>query len=315
MKKLTIEIIALLIFITAVFIMLEYQYRDYENPIDRIMKEFLAKKKGADVILVGNSHTLPLYYGLKQVGNKNVGCITIGGDDLFWMQALVKRYLHEMDSAKYVILNCDDELLGFNQSLSGMKYMNRILYPYADTMYENNALDKFLSRSNFFRSNRDIGYLFHSSSGESMVATGIGGSISFTDEECRSRAIEISEKRFQRKLFTENLHYIKSIILEARRLGKQLFILKMPKCECLEAYVNKANLEASRTVLDSLFIAEGVEKLDFRNDTTFQRNDFANPDHLTITAAIRLISLINERIFSSEGQRPVQLPDDNDPNK
>jgi hypothetical protein len=310
MKKITIEICALLIFISLVFFALEFLFRDYRNAVDRVMDNFFQRKMNAEVLLVGNSHTLPLYESLKREKNTSVACLTIGGDDLFWMQALVKRHLHEMPEVRYVILNCDDELLGFNQSLSGLKYMNRILYRYTDTMYENNKLDMLLSRSNFFRSNRDIGYLFDKPANENMMMTGAGGQEGFTDEECRSRAIEISEKRFQRKLFEENISHIKSIIAETRRYNKMIFILKMPKCDCLQASLIRENLEASRAMLDSLFKAEQVEQLDFSSDTTFLRNDFANPDHLNPSAAQRLMSKMNEKVFALDGTRPIRLMHD-----
>ncbi len=306
MKKITLEIFALLIFIGIVFFTLEYLFRDYRNAVDNIMDDFYERKKNSEVLLVGNSHTLPFYEGMKSEEDPNVACLTIGGDDLFWMQALVKRHLNEMPETRYVILNCDDELLGFNQSLSGLKYMNRILYPYTDTMYENNTLDILLSRSNFFRSNRDIGYLFNRSTNANMMMTGVGEQVAFTDEECRSRAIEISEKRFQRKLFAENLSHLKSIISEVKRCNKKLFILKMPKCDCLQASVVRENLEASKILLDSLFKAEQVEQLDFSIDTTFHRNEFANPDHLTVLAARRVMAIINERIFILHGIRPIK---------
>lgn len=306
MKKILIEISALLLFITLAFLLLEYLFRDYDNSVDKIMDDFFETKMNAEVLLVGNSHTLPLYHSLKPGKNGNVACLTIGGDDLFWMQALVKRHLHEMPSVNFVILNCDDELLGFNQSLSGLKYMNRILYPYTDTMYENNALDKLLSRSNFFRSNRDISFLFNKKPVEEMTMNGAGSKIGFTDEECKSRAWEISDKRFSRKLFNENLSYLKSIIAETKKCNKKLFILKMPKCDCLQSFVVRDNLESSRVLLDSLFLAERIDVLDFSREATFKRDEFINPDHLTIPAAGRLIAQINEKIFALQGVIPIR---------
>lgn len=307
MKKILLEISALLVFIALVFLLLEFLFRDYRNPVDAIMDDFFKTKENAEVLLVGNSHALPFYHALKAERNTAVACLTIGGDDLFWMQALVNRHLHEMPSVNYVILNCDDELLGFNQSLSGLKYMNRILYPYTDTMYENNALDKLLSRSNFFRSNRDIGFLFNKQPVEQVTMTGFGRATGFTDEECKSRAWEISEKRFHQKLFSENLSYLKSIISETRKCNKKLFILKMPKCECLEASVIQKNLAASRFLLDSLFDAEAIDQLDFSGDTTFQRGEFANPDHLSTSAAKKLMEKINEKLYVLHGIRPIVL--------
>ena len=306
MKKILIEISALLVFIALSFLLLEYLFRDYDNAVDNIMDDFFETKMKAEVLLIGNSHTLPLYHCLKPENNPNVACLTIGGDDLFWMQALVKRHLHEMSSVNYVILKCDDELLGINQYLSGLKYMNRILYPYTDTMYENNALDKLLSRSNFFRSNRDIGFLFNKQPVEQVTMTGFGSASGFTDEECQSRAKEISEKRFSRKLFRENLSYLKSIIDEAKKCDKQLFILKMPKCDCLQTFVVRENLESSRVLLDSLFDAERIDVLDFSGESTFKRDEFMNPDHLSNPAAIKLIAQINEKIFALQGIMPIR---------
>jgi hypothetical protein len=307
MKRISLEIAAILVFTTMVFLCMEFLFRNYRNSVDYIMDDFFEKKNNAEVLLVGNSHALPFYFSLKEEGNQNVGCLTIGGDDLFWMQALVKKYLHGMPRVRYVILNCDDELLGFNQSLSGVKYMNRMLYPYADTMYGNKAMDIMLSKSNFFRSNRDIGYLFNKTAGKKMVIVNAGGTGGFTDEECRARAEEISEKIFRQKVFSENLEYIKSIIAEVNRCHKKLFIIKLPKCDCLEASVRHENLAASHKLLDSLFKASAVGVFDFAGDTSFHRTDFANPDHLFPHSAHRLMQKINERIFASDGERPIHL--------
>lgn len=290
-----LEITALLVFIAGIFLLLEFLFRDYKNAVDFVMDDFFARRDKAETLLVGNSHSLPLYFSLKENGDQQTACMTIGGDDLFWMQALVKRHLKEMPQVKQVILNCDDELLGFNQSLSGLQYMNRILYPYADTMYGNKTSDIVLSKSNFFRSNRDMGYLFHQPANAKMMITNRDGGSVFTEDECKNRAEEISEKRFQRKLFQENLSYLTSIINEVKRWNKKLYILRMPKCDCLRASVVQTNLDASRKLTDSLFNASGVEILDFTNDTSFQRSDYGNPDHLTTEAAGRLLEKINIR--------------------
>jgi|GEM_PF-4377054 len=308
MKRIALEIFALIVFLVIIFMALEFLFRDYRNAVDHVMDDFFKKKKSADVLLVGNSHTVPFYYSLRGDDNSNVACLTIAGDDLFWMQALVKRQLREMPRARYVLLNCDDELLGFNQSLSGLKYMNRILYQYADTMYGNKFTDILLSKSNFFRSNRDIGYLINKPANENiMIANTMTGSPGFTDEECKARAIEISDKRFHQKLFTENLGYLESIIGEVKRSGCKLFILKMPKCDCLKASVVEQNLAASRQKLDSIFAAGKVEVLDFTSDSSFHRNDYGNPDHLTPAAAHRLLQKVNERIFAACGEYPMNI--------
>jgi len=305
MKKIALELSALLVFILAVFMLLEFLFRDYDNAVDRVMDDFFQSKDSAEVLLVGNSHTVPFYNVLKAEKNSGVACLTIGGDDLFWMQALVKKQLRAMPRVKYVILNCDDELLGFNQSLSGLSYMNRMIYPYTDTMYGNKRIDMLLSKSNFFRSNRDVSYLFNRQSNEEITFMNVDAGIVFTDEDCKARAKEISEQRFERKLFAENLAYISSIINEVKRNNKKLFILKMPKCECLAAAVSKDNLQASKQLLDSVFISTKTEMLDFSTGNSFLRNEFANPDHLTRDAARKLLKKMNDIIFLSTGERPI----------
>ncbi|CAN5528617.1 hypothetical protein BH11BAC1_BH11BAC1_19180 [soil metagenome] len=307
MKKIIIEISALVFFVMAIFMLLEFLFRDYKNAVDKVMDDFFLDRDSAKVLMVGNSHTLPFYKALKHEAGSGVACLSIGGDDLFWMQALVKKQLKSMPAVQYVILNCDDELLGFNQSLSGLNYMNRMLYPYTDEMYGNKQMDILLSKSNFFRSNRDFGYLFSKQSNADMMIANAGGKGTFTDEECKSRAKEISEKRFQTKLFSENISYILSIIDEVKKGKKKLFILKLPKCDCLASSVNIENLGNSRKLLDSVFTATHTEMLDFSGDSTFKRNAFANPDHLTPQAARMLMEKINDRIFASEGVRPIHL--------
>ncbi|MEO8087426.1 MAG: hypothetical protein ABI763_11430 [Bacteroidota bacterium] len=307
MKKIIIEISALLIFIIAVFMLLEFLFRDYKNGVDRVMDDFFKSRDQAEVLMVGNSHALPFYNALKHEEGSGVAFLTIGGDDLFWMQALVRKQLHSMPAVRYVILNCDDELLGFNQSLSGLSFMNRMLYQYTDEMYANKEMDILLSKSNFFRSNRDIGYLFSKQSNANIVMANAGGKGTFTDEECKVRAKEISEKRFQTKLFSENLTYVVSIINEVKRCNKILFVLKLPKCDCLSAAVNQENLADSRRLLDSVFMATKTEMLDFSGDHTFTRDAFANPDHLTPQVAKKLMVKMNDRIFDSVGDRPIHL--------
>ena len=306
-KKLLRELLLLLLLLAAIFIILEYLFRDYKNAVDLVMDNFSKTKTEAEVLILGNSHTLPFYKNLKGVENSNVACLTIGGDDLFWMQALLKKQLEGMPRIKYIIFNCDDELLGFNQSLSGMHYMNRVLYRYTGAMYKNKLTDILLSKSNFFRSNRDIGYLIHKPANTDMMIVNASGTGGFSDEECKARALEISEKRFQRRLFSENLIYISSILREAGRCQARIFVLKMPKSDCLQAEVNHANLDASRVLLDSIFTANGVETLDFSKDNTFARDEYDNPDHLTPVAAGRLLKMINDSIFSAAGVRPIRL--------
>ncbi len=308
MKKITLEILAGLIFLIAVIFLLEFLFRNYENGIDRIMGEFLIKKERAEVILISNSHGLPLNGELKRSKNTNTACLTIGGMDLFWMQALFKRFAPEMPRAKYVIFNCDPELLGFNQTISGLQYMNRMMYQYADTMYGNRIMDKILARSNFFRSNRDLDYLFgNRSHNEFMISPEASKTNAFTDEECKVRAEEISERRFSKKYFSENLSYIISILRECRRHNKRVIVFQTPKCDCLKIYISKKNLSDAAQALDSVFLANQINLFNFSKDTTFHREEFSNPDHLTLEASRKLMTMINEKIFALYGDRPIDL--------
>jgi hypothetical protein len=66
----------------------------------------------------------------------------------------------------------------------------------------------------------------------------------------------------------------------------------MPKSDCLKRTVNTENLSSSHAMQDSLMQSRQVTVLDFTNDTSFTRSDFANPDHLKVEAAGRLLKKI-----------------------
>lgn len=306
MKKITLEILALLAFTAVIFMVLENRYKNYRSPIDAVMADFTNTKDRSKVLLVGNSHSLPLNRSLQLSGKSSTACLTFGAVDLFYMQAFIKKYLPDLPAIKYILLVCDDELIGYNQPSNGFTFMDRMLYPYTDTVYGNRTLDKLLSKSAFFRSNRNLNYMLNTADVASFGNTNLGiASSLFTDEECRVRAIEISTKRFSKKLFAENLGYVETILEFARERAVVPVIIQVPKSECLRSSMDVKNLSVAHALLSETFNRHGVMFMNFTASPHFQRSDFSNPDHLTVEASKRLIEMINDSLRMRLGEGPM----------
>lgn len=290
MRRLILELFLLLAFMGVVYGLLEWRYRDYSIGLDGQYAQFRMEQTQAEVLFLGNSHIIPLKAASDSMRKVRSASLAFVGMDLFWTKVLLNRQQDALPRLKEVILYADPEILGYNQTLHGQAWINRALYRYGDTLYNDRLSDRWMARSNFFRSNRDLSYLFKERNGSAELPI-VRDRLSLPLDDtiaCKVRAIENSRSRFDERLFPENLRYLNTILDCCKQHGWQVTLVRTPKRSAFLRYFEHAGIERARLKLDSLAKARGL----FLFEPGWSAEDdrlIADPDHLLLDGAKRFL--------------------------
>lgn len=281
--KLYLEILILLGITAILFLSVDRYYAGCETGADQLMKEFRKSEHSAVRLFIGNSHTLALSLAADRLEPGSSVSFAFGGMDLFNSYALVRKYLDSVPCLRYVYIGIDEEWLGYNQTESKTEYVNRSLYRYTDTLYNHSLSNRLLASSNFFRSNRNLDFLFAPGRSKVNLQKMVNGIWYPPDDtiECRQRAIEHSSLRFNPSLVSENLHLLKSICEIVRARGIRLCLFYSPKRSCYMKYRDKKLMNPVEVRLETFILENQIPYI--RNVDVAAVPDilFSDPDHLT----------------------------------
>ena len=291
MRKLIQTIVLFCLLNGGVIYLLEFRYSGYKNPYDIIFKGVEENKDRYTDIYIGNSHTMALktYTG---DSNSIVVNIATPGQDLFKTYTILKKWIPLMKNLKKIYFGLDYETIGQNLSLSGLDFEDRQLYTYTDTMYKYSIDNIVMARSNFFRSNRDLKYLYKSQDLESLQNF-IPPVTILSEENCKKRALEHTQIRFKKNLIEENSGYLTAIIKLAKSYNKKLIIFILPKSSCYKDHSLKENVLFSKNIVDAVLEKNSLSCLDFYTDPSFTQEYFLDYDHLNEKGRKKLIDKIN----------------------
>lgn len=283
-KRLLLEILILLLAVSAALFLIEKKYEGFETPVDHMMHRFDKHAKNADVLLLGNSHMLPMANYLDTCIEKDrYVSMAFGGMDIFWSTALVKKKIDDIPQLKTVIFSIDEEMLGYNQSFFRQDQVNRSFYRYTDTLYKPTASDKILARSNFFRANRNTSFLFTGKNDVEMRELLQVVPLQ-SMSACRSRAQEYSVYRFNASLIDENVQLLSELIDVIKIAGKKIVFVTMPKNDCFLTFRSGENAKKGESKLDSLSKAKQVQWINYSKEH-FSDTLFRDVDHLNYEGA------------------------------
>lgn len=302
-------IFSVLLICVAIFALLEFAYRNYATQADLIFKPYYEKIQTVETLYIGNSH-IGVFIGLYPGENKQVGNMSLGGQDIFRMYTVLKTLIPKSPKLKTVYLGFDYDLLGYNQTKSGQEYVDREYFPYTGELYNNTMSNRAMSQSYFFRANRDIAYLLKRNKEaakpinyipvENKAApavtpatapdTTVSAATAATTTElphkvhnefmCRKRAEEHTLLKFKQKNIPENMQYLAKVIALCKQYNVKLVLFDPPKTECYRTYSNKEVVVNAKNSIDSFAAAQQVPYLDFYNDTSFNDDMFVDYDHL-----------------------------------
>lgn len=302
--KLIVEVVLLLVILAGAGYLIEKKYEKFETAADQIFKNYDLYKKDSIVVILGSSHALMLddYY---PDTSKYVVNFSIGGQDLFRENMVLKKIVKDGAKIKQVILCLDFDALGYNQVLSGEGYIDKQYYKYLDTLYDDSFTNRLMGSSSFFRSNRDISFLFQEPQVSVLVKTKGGnakglpyvpvGNGALNDEDCKGRAIEHSAIKFKKELVGENLSYLENIATLCNTNHINLVIITTPKMQCYCDHSNKENIELAKNEIREHLMKFDVfsNYHDFYNDTSFVAADFVDYDHLNQNGVKKLYQKLN----------------------
>ena len=300
-------------------VLLEFTFRNYSTSADRLFQTYYSKTDSVQTIYIGNSH-IGVFTDLFPAEVKEVGNLSLGGQDIFRMYSVLKTVLPKSHALKKIYMGLDYDLIGYNQTKSGQEYIDREYFKYTGELYNNNMTNRAMSQSFFFRSNRDIAYIFKRNKDEkkdlnfipvtnSAPVAVIADTTSAQTKNivalphktldpfmCRKRAEEHSLLKFKQKNIGENLEYLNKIIALCNQYNIQLVLFDPPKTECYRANCNKENVTHAKQVIDSFAIANKTPYLDFYNDTTFTDDMFVDFDHLNATG----VKILNNKLSAHQ---------------
>ncbi|MBK9541657.1 MAG: hypothetical protein IPQ03_13470 [Bacteroidetes bacterium] len=303
-RLLFLELIALLIFLVLLLGMLEWKYASYRTQADILMDEFQRKKSDSKILWLGNSHTIPLIAELDSIkAQPSSASFAYGGMDLFWSAVLLEKYMDQIPELQTVCVGIDEELLGYNQTYFKLEYINRSLFRYTDTLDENSATSRLLANSNFFRTNRDIAYLFNRRNQPSDLKPMLHGFFSPGDKVqlCRERAKENTITRFSSRLIPKNIQLLAEIIHAAKKTGKEIILFTPPKSTLYQSFRDKDAIHASTKALQELVQKEKVNYLN-GIESFYPDSLFKDPDHLNLIGASVFLDSLNRFVQEKTGK-------------
>lgn len=289
MKSIVFKSILLLGCILTIIFFLEYKYKSYQTPADLLFYNLEREANFISTLYIGGSHTGVIENYTKD-SSQLVRNLSSQGCDVFKIYAILKKWQPQMPNLKKVYIGIDYEMLGQNQAMFGEEYLDRQFFKYTDTLYKYDFTNILMSKSNFFRANRDLSHLISNENKEIKAPNFIPLTNTVSSEiECKKRAIEHSVIKFNSKLISENLNFINSIISLAKNNSIELIVFNAPKQKCFQENVKKETSLLAKQKLDSLFEANQVKYYDFWNDSHFTDSDFGDYDHLNARGVEKLM--------------------------
>ncbi len=314
-------IISVLVICVVTMALLEYLYRNYSTSAARLFNPYFEKAQTVETIHIGNSH-IGVFNGIFPHEVKEIGNLSLGGQDIFRMYTAIKTVIPKSPVLKKIYLGLDYDLIGYNQTKSGQEYIDREYYEFTGELYNNTMTNRLMSQSNFFRSNRDIAYLFKRNKEEKkelnfipVASAPLAATVDTSTPTasttatplphktidpflCRKRAEEHSLLKFKQKNIPENLEYLDRIVQLCKQHHIELVFFDPPKTECYKSSCSKENVALAKHTIDSFATANKVPYLDFYTDTTFNDDMFVDYDHLNVVG-VKILS--NKLSFNDYG--------------
>lgn len=296
LKILLIEVLLLLLIV----ISLELLFKDYSTNIDQLFLKMKINSGSTTLLLTGNSHIGVLGEMCIFDSDKSLN-LAIGGQDIFHQYLIIRKAVQVMPKLKTVVAGIDYDLLGYDFIISDQMYIDRQYYEYTDTLYENSILNRLTAMSSFFRSNRDISYLFlekkKAKTYENFIPL-ITGKI--TDEDCKKRALEHTRIKFDKKLIPSNISILKSMLSICKKNDVCLILLVTPKRNCYYQNSFQPNIKLVKKCLGDFVKLNRSKMIDLYENDIFSDDDFVDSDHLNSKGCLKLTTFMSSNINNPE---------------
>ncbi|HLP52734.1 MAG TPA: hypothetical protein VK154_17720 [Chitinophagales bacterium] len=295
---------------------LEFAYRNAGSTADYLFNTYYDKVNTIERLYIGNSH-VGVFRDLYDDGVPEIANMSIGGQDIFRMYTVIKTVVPKSPKLKRIYMGLDYDLVGYNQVKNGDEKYDREYFPFTGEMYNDNLTNRLMSRSHFFRANRDMAYLFlppkkkkpinfipitsapvatsdtSKNTDTSLPASSPAAVPAVTHKKldpfmCRKRAEEHTLLKYKERYISENLNYLKTIVDVCQKHNIELIFFNPPKTECYKGSSNQKNVASAKHIVDSFVTANKLVYLDFYNDPAFNDDLFVDFDHLNPQGTVLL---------------------------
>jgi hypothetical protein len=293
--------------VSSITVLLDFAFKNYQTEADRIFNTYNSKASKVNTLIIGNSHIGVCNYALPPQSNLT-GNMCLGNIDIYRIYTLLKTITPYSPQLKKIYLGLDYEMLGYNQTQCGQKYMDYACFKYTGTLYNNSLTNRLMAHSNFFRANRDIAYFIKGQKTKEQlnyipVETTLSANTTSKKNskyqvpdltQCRKRAIDATTLKYSEQYIPENKQYLLQIIKLCKQKHIQLFIINTPKTSCYRTFADTKNLSESGRQIDSLCVNYHIPLLNFYSDTSFPDSLFTDADHLNYYGANLLMKKIQQ---------------------
>lgn len=293
MRKLFLEISLLFVITAAMIFFLEKKYSSYKTKADLMMEDFISHASDAELLLVGNSHMLTVYRETKSLRSGKVAMLGLEGIDIFQLRNLVCRYAPQMKKLKLILINADEYCLGTNLKVLNFLYVDRMLYRYTDTLYEETVSARLAARSNFLRSNRDLSFLFTNRSAAAQENSVPVTGNPLSPVRCSERAVELTQKRFQKKLYAENIRLLGELLDGGLSTGAKVVVASLPLSPCYNEYKLTANTFEGSQLIGKIASSKGIHYYNLTHSPEMDEAQFRDADHLNVIGVMNFISVMD----------------------
>ncbi len=274
--------------------MLEKKYSSYQTKADEMMSDFFTSSENAEVLLVGNSHMIAVYEGLKDRTGDRISLLGLGGLDIFQMRNLTIKYAYQMKNLKLMVISADEYCLGNNLKTSNFLYVDRMLYRYTDTLYEQSFSSALMAKSNFMRSNRDFSFLFSSAYQKKKEEEELFlQKDPLSPANCLNRSIELTEKRFRKNLYDENSSLFIEMLNDAISKGIRVVVVSLPKSNCYNRNKNSVNTSEGSGLISGITKEENIPYYNLTNIDSMDDSQFRDADHMNKKGASSFIMMMD----------------------
>ena len=304
-RRLFAELFVLFGVAGAILLALNWFYSDYKTPIDLTFESIDTANPSVQTLLSGNSHMGAMTHNLYI--DTNAVNVSMGGQDVFHQLLIAEYAMGKMPALKTIVMNLDPEMLGTSLAYSNQEYIDRQYYPHTHLLYDNTFGNRLISSSAFFRSNRDLNYLFQHKRMEQEFKS-VGRKANFLPNEkpspelCKKRAIELTSVKFKKPLVDESLKKLHEIIVLAKEKSISLVLITTPRRPCYMSYADTGNMNYAIRRLQTFLTTENVPLYNYYDAPGFDDSDFRDPDHMNDNGERKLADRLLPAIKNQPGK-------------
>jgi hypothetical protein len=292
-----------------VFFVIEYKLSQLENSYTFKQRQMVKSINEVEVLNLGSSHANngldPDFYSYKGFNLANVS------QSFYYDYCLFEKYVEQTESLKLVLIPVSYFSLGYNMIESEESWRQFFYKRFNDIPIENEFKDiEIRNYSLFFLygSLTSFKYLlkgFKIKLAENYKENGfyMGAQVdlqkkikNFTDKQGKKIVLRHNQA-FDKKNSQDNFLYIEKIIIQSKKRGIIPVLITIPTYKTYYNNIDQETWKITQEIISRLEKTYGITYYNYLRDSRFNKEDFADDDHLNFKGAEKFSKIVNEEIL------------------